>query len=446
MRISLLCFLFWPFLIFSQEERIIDEVVAQVGSEIILLSDIEGNLRQMQSYQKNLPPDAYCFILENLLVGKLMVNQAKLDSVEVTDDEVETQMQARMDQIMSALGGDREQFIAYYGKTPEELQEEVREDMRDMLLENKMKEQIVSKIAITPTEVIRFFNAIPKDSLPYYSAEVEVSEIVIKPVANEATKQATHKRLEEIRKRIIAGEDFAKLAQLNSDDESGKEGGNLGWAVRGQYVPEFEAVAFNLEINELSEIVETEFGYHLLQLLDRRGNRINARHILLIPEIGDEDKLVAKSKLDSVRTLILADSITFEEAVSQYSDAKEMSYNNGGRVFNFKTSNTYFEVKDLDPDIYFAIENIKVGDISTPQEYLGQRGDTRYRLLKLMSKTTPHQANLKQDYAKMQSLSKDAKRNDFLNTWIKGKIDDTFMVIDRAYRTCPNLAVWKNKE
>lgn len=446
MRISLLCFLFWPLFIFSQEERIIDEVVAQVGSEIILLSDIEGNLRQMQSYQKNLPPDAYCFILENLLVQKLMVNQAKLDSVAVTDEEVETQMQARMDQIMSVLGGDREQFIAYYGKTPEELQEEVREDMRDMLLENKMKEQIVSKIAITPTEVIRFFNSIPKDSLPYYSAEVEVSEIVVKPVANEATKKATYKQLEDIRKRIVAGEDFAKLAQLNSDDDSGKEGGNLGWAVRGQYVPEFEAVAFNLEINELSEIVETEFGYHLLQLLNRRGNRINARHILLIPEISDEDKLAAQSKLDSVRALILADSITFEEAVLKYSDSKEMSYNNGGRVFNFKTSNTYFEVKDLDPDIYFAIENLKVGDISTPQEYLGQRGDTRYRLLKLMSKTTPHQANLKQDYAKMQNLSKEAKRNDFLNTWIKGKIDDTYMVISQAYRTCPNLDVWKNKE
>lgn len=446
MRTSLWILLLCPLLVIGQEERIIDEVVAQVGSEIILLSDIEGNLRQMQAYQKNLPADAYCFILENLLVQKLMVNQAKLDSVAVTDEEIETQMQTRMDQIMAYLGGDRDRFIEYYGKTPEELQDEIREDMRDMLLENKMKEQIVSKIAITPTEVISFFNEIPKDSLPYYSAEVEVSEIVLKPVANEVTKQATYQHLEDIRKRIVAGEDFAKLAQLNSDDDSGKEGGNLGWAVRGQFVPEFEAVAFNLEKDELSSIVETEFGYHLIQLLDRRGNRINLRHILLIPEISADDKLKAQAKLDSVRTLIKADSLTFEDAVTKYSDSKEMSYNNGGRVFNFKTNNTYFEVKDLEPDIYFAIENLTIGDVSAPQEYLGPRGDTRYRLLKLMSRTTPHQANLKQDYAKMQSLAKDAKRNDFLNNWIKSKIDDTFMVIDQAYRTCPNLNVWKNKE
>ncbi len=428
----------------QSDSKIIDQVVAQVGDEIILLSDIENNLKQLKALQEDLPPDAKCYVLENLMVQKLLVNQAKLDSIVVTDSEVENNVTQRINQILAYMKNDRNAFVEFYGKSPEEVQEEMKEDMRSQLLGDRMKTTVLENITITPSEAKAFFNAINPDSLPFYSSEVEVSEIVVTPVANAASKDSSRQKLQSLVERINNGESFAELARRYSHDiASGADGGDLGWSQRGQFVPQFEAAAYKLEKGEISPIIETEFGYHVLQLNEKRGNLLNLRHILITPEIEEEDELKAKQLLDSVRNLILIDSLTFEEAVLEYSDENEQSYNNGGRLLNPATASSYFEVGDLDPDVYFTINSMKVGEISPPVDFVNQRNETKYRILRLESKTTPHQANFKQDFAKIQDLAKQSKQNEFLAEWIKEKITDTFFTIDDLFQDCANIGDWQ---
>ena len=438
-------FIFLALSLPAQDAEIVDQVIGQVGSEIILLSDVENSLKQFAAQQQgNLPPDAECFVLENIMVQKLLVNQAQLDSILVTDAEVDQQVNARVDRILGLMGNDREYFISYYSKTPEEMREDMFDSVKDLLMEERMRSEIIANITITPTEVKNFFSSIPKDSLPYYDSEVEVSEIVIHPEANELSKQAAREKLGRILDRIKNGESFEELAEKFSDDPgSAAQGGNLGWAKRGQFVPEFEAAAYKLDIDEISPIIESQFGFHIIQLLERRGNRIRLRHVLVKPEVEESDNTRVIEILDSVRKLIEVDTITFDQGVLNYSNEDVQSFNNGGRILNPQTGDTYFPVADLDPDIYFSIDTMEVGDISPPLEYLTQTGEVGYRLIKLVSKTPPHQANLGQDYAKIQELAKNSKKSEHLINWLQTKVDDTFITLEESiYPGCENLQVW----
>ena len=429
----------------AQESEIVDQVIGQVGSEIILLSDVENSLKQFAAQQQGkLPPNAECFVLENIMVQKLLVNQAHLDSIIVTDPEVSQQVDARVDRILGLMGNDRDYFISYYSKTPEEMREDMFDSVKDLLLEERMRSEIIANITITPTEVKNFFASIPRDSLPYYDSEVEVSEIVIHPEANAASKQAAQDKLGRILERIQNGEAFEELAERFSDDPgSAAQGGNLGWAKRGQFVPEFEAAAYKLDLNEISPIIESQFGFHIIQLMERRGNRIRLRHILVKPEIVESDNIRVTNMLDSIKQLIEIDSLSFDAGVLTYSKEDVQSYNNGGRILNPQTGDTYFPVADLDPDIYFSIDTMEVGDLSPPLEYLTPTGDVGYRIIKLVSKTPPHQANLGQDYAKIQELAKNNKKNEYLINWLQTKVDDTFITLDESiYPNCENLQVW----
>ena len=442
---SLFVCLTFGYVVNGQDAQVIDQVIGQVGSEIILLSDIENNVKQLKAQQQGqVPPNVECYVLENLLAQKLLVNQAHLDSVIVSDVEVEAQVQQRIDRILGMMGNDRNYFISYYSKTPEEMREDMYDSVKDLMLEERMRNEVIQNINITPTEVKEFFNSIPKDSLPYYDSEVEVSEIVINPAPNPASKKEARERLETILQRIEAGESFEELAgKLSDDPGSAQNGGNLGWAKRGQFVPEFEAAAYKLDPDEISPIIESPFGYHIIQLLERRGNRIRLRHILKKPEIVSSDHDIVKSKLDSIRNLIIIDSFTFEEAVLVFSDENTQSYNNGGRVINPQSGDTYFPLGEIDPDIYFAISSLEVGEITEPLEFLTPRGETSYRIVKLMSKSAPHQASLSLDYAKIQDLAKNNKTTDFLINWIESKIDATYITLDSSiYPSCDNIERW----
>jgi len=239
------------------------------------------------------------------------------------------------------------------------------------------------------------------------------------------------------------------LATKFSDDPgSGSQGGNLGWAKRGQYVPEFEAAAYKLEPNEMSPIIETQYGFHVIQMLERRGNRVRLRHILINPEINEDDHVLVANKLDSIKNLIEIDSMTFEEAVLEFSDEKSQSFNNGGRIINQMSGDTYFPVADLDPDIYFAIDTLEINEVSNPIEFLSPTRDIGYRIVKLVSKSAPHQANLGQDYAKIQELAKNFKKNEYLLNWLETKVDDTYITLDQSiYPDCENINRWvKNQE
>ena len=430
----------------EEQRRIIDKVIATVGGELVLLSEVEDQYALSLAQQGSLPEGARCSIVGQLLANKLLINQAKLDSVEVGEVEVQTQLDARIERILSYMNGDIEQFEAYYGQSIGAVKEQFREDLRNQLLTERMRSQIMANVSVTPSEVKDFFNSIPVDSLPYFSSEVEISEIVIKPEVNEVEKQEAIAQLEEIRADIMSGEtDFPTMAETYSMDGSARLGGDLGWASRGKFVPEFEAAAYKLEDNEISQVVETEFGFHLIQMLGRRGNAINVRHILIRPDITDDDLERTYEKLDSVRQLVRNDSLTFSQAVKRFSNEDMQSYTNDGRMQNPVTGNTFFEVGDLDPDIYFTIDTMDVGGISEPFSF--KQGNERYfRILKLESRTQPHTADLAQDYAKIQQAAIDSKRNGFINDWIEERISDTFVQIDARYDGCPNLNVWRKAE
>lgn len=428
----------------EQQREVIDKVIAMVGGEFILLSELEDRFAQAaEQSAEPIPAEARCFIMDQLLVGKLLYNQSKIDSIEVTPEEVESQLNARIERILSYMNGNVEQFEEFYGQSIASTKDQFRSDLQEQLASERMRGQVIREVTVTPSEVKNFFAQIPADSLPYFNSEVEIGEIVVQPTANEITKAATIKELEAIRAQIVAGEiSFAEAARANSMDGSRNGGGDLGWAKRGKFVPEFEAAAYNMEPGEVSELVETEFGYHLLQLQERRGNSIHVSHILLRPEVTDEDIDKAKMKLDSVRNLMLNDSLSFSLAVKYYGYDKYPSYNNDGRMQNPADGTTIFEVGDLDPDVYFTIDEMQVGDISEPLEFRSPTGDIMLRIIQLQSRSRPHQAGLGQDYSKIQEATKQAKQNEYLSEWIDETLSKTYIWIDQRYQSCPNLKVW----
>ncbi len=428
----------------TAQKQILDKMVATVGGEITLLSEVEEQYAYTKAQRNGtVPPDARCMLVEQVLVNKLLLNQAKLDSIEVKDEEVESQLNARIERILSYMNDDLKQFEEYYGQTVNEVREQFREDLRNNLLIERMRNKIMTDVTVTPSEVKDFFRRIPKDSLPYFSSEVEVGEIVHKVPVNAEQKRVTMAKLDDIRKRIVDGkEDFAELAKKFSDDGSARGGGDLGFAKRGKYVTEFEAAAYKLEELEVSPVIETQFGFHIIQMLGRRGNSIHVRHILIRPEITDDDVSLGKLHMDTVRTMLLKDSLSFSRAVKKFSDKNVQSFNNDGRMVNATSGNTFFEVGDLDPDIYFAIDTMKVNSVSKPIEFRDDAGDYFFRLVKLMSRTTPHKANLAQDYAKIQKAAIESKRNEIVNKWVDERIRKTFILIDRTYQGCPNLEPW----
>lgn len=429
---------------FGQQE-VLDKVIAKVGSEYVLLSELEEQFALLKDQQGTLPASARCFILDNLLTNKLLINQANLDSVVVDDEEVEAQLNARIEQILDYMGGDIRQFEEYYGQTINEVKENFRDDLKNKLLAERMQKNIMTDISVTPSEVKAFFHNIPKDSLPYFNSEVEVGELVMKPQLSEAEKRKAIEKLEKFRQRVVeGGEDFAELAKTYSDDfASARIGGDLGWTKRGKFVPEFEAAAYKLEEGEISPVVETEFGFHIIQLLGRRGNSIHTRHILVKPEITDDDLQRTKVKMDSIRNLIVSGVLSFSEAVKKFGYDDVQSYHNDGKMINAATGTPYFEIADLEPDVFFTIDTMEVGEISNPFTYTDPRGDVFFRIVQLQSRSEPHRASLERDYSKIQAAAIEQKKMSYLQEWLKGKIEETYIYIDDRFKLqCPGLSYW----
>lgn len=430
----------------SAQSTVIDQVIARVGSEYVLLSELEEQFALAASQTNEpLPPEARCQMLDQLLVGKLLYNQSKLDSIEVSESEVESQLTARIDRILSYMGGSIEQFEDYYGQSITATKEQFRGDLREKIASDRIRQTVVRGVKVTPAEVKDFFANIPKDSLPYFNAEVEVGEIATMPEANDDTRESTIARLVDIRERIVSEDiTFEEAAKRYSGDGSGQAGGDLGWTKRGKFVPEFEAAAYNLEPGEMSDIVRSEFGYHLIKLQQRRGNSIQVSHILLSPEITEEDVEKSRIFLDSIANLVRVDSTTFSIAVKRHGFDKVQSYNNDGRMTNSASGNTFFEIGDLDPDIYFAIDEMEVDEISDVMEFKGPRGETMLRVVQLQSRSSPHRASLAQDYAKIQDATKSSKQQTYLSNWIEKTIGSTFVMVDERYKPCPAIQNWLN--
>jgi peptidyl-prolyl cis-trans isomerase SurA len=432
----------------AQPTELINKMVAIVGDQYILLSDVEEQVAVAQERNPaSITPDFRCQVVDGLLTQSLLVHQAEIDSLLLTDIEVELQLDQRIEQILDYMGGDEKAFEEYYGQTVDEVKSSFRTDIRNQGMAEKMRNKILESASVTPSEVKQFFKEIPKDSLPFFNAEVELRELVLFPEVNEVERLKALATATSIRDRVIAGEDFAKLAgKYSADQGSAKQGGDLGMTRRGKFVPEFEAAAYNLEIGETSEIVETDFGFHIIQTQERLGNNVRCRHILIRPEITTADRMLVKNKMDSIRSVILLDTFTFQQAVRKFGDKDWESFHNGGSMVNPNSGNSFFETGDLDPDVYFAIESMKAGDISAPIEFEAGRGDKGYRIVQLVSRNAPHKASLERDYPRIQKAALEDKKGEILRNWLARKSSSVFVQIDPMYQTCSELQVWMGKK
>jgi len=428
----------------SAQGLILEKVIATVGSEEIFYSDVQELYGYAKAQNPEYDESLQCSILDQLISSKLLIDQAKIDSIFITDVELESQVDRRLDYILAQMGGDEQVFFDYYKKTPLEQKDAMREPMREQMIQERIQGQLIQSVDITPSEVISFFDEIPSDSLPFLPAEVELGEITMKTMISDEVKSRAKEKLEKVKSRIIDdGESFAELASLFSDDlGSGANGGELGWGKRGSYVPEFEAMAYSLEPGEISEIVETQFGYHILELLERRGNNIKLRHILIKPEVTTEDITTTKELLDSIKSLIVSDSLLFELAVKRYSDDEAQSYSNAGRLLNPETGDTFWETGQLPYQLYFAIDGLEEGDLSEIVE-IEERGEKVYKVLQLQTKTRPHKASLDTDFNRIKKFAQESKKSEYFEKWMLKKVDDTLIEINPKYKECPILEKYK---
>lgn len=424
------------------QEQVIDEVVAVVGANFILASDVETQYLQYRE-QGNIS-DARalrCRIFEDLLFQKLMLNQAELDSIEITEEEVNQTMDARFRYYIQQFGS-QEKMEKFYKKSLLEIREDFRTTVKQQIMIDQVQQKLVAEVKVTPAEVRRMYNALPKDSIPIIEREFEIGRIVKEPAISKEEMEATRNRLRGLRERILNGENFNALAVLYSEDPgSAKKGGELGFVGRGQLFSEYEAAAFQLKRGEISDVIKTKAGYHIIQMIERRGEQINTRHILLMPKVDEEELAKAGKLLDSVAVLIREKKMTFEEAALKYSD--DPGKISGGLIVNPNTGNTKFTPAQLDPKVFAIINKMKVGDISGPISLLSDEGKPTTQLLYLVSQTESHVANLREDYNDIQEWALNKKKGESLDKWITDKISKTYFRISPAYNDCNFTHSWE---
>jgi len=424
---------------FSQN---VDKIVGIVGDKIVLKSDVDIQVRQLTT--QGTPEEGLsCNLFEELMLQKLLLSQAEVDSVLVTEDEIEGELEQRIRYFIGLFEGDQDKLEAYYDKSILQIKDEFRAQIQEQLLSRRMQQQVVTAVKVTPAEVKHFFETLPADSLPFYDAEVEMAQIVIMAEVSDEQKQKAKDELNELKKRILEGEDFATLAVVYSDDTgSATNGGDLGFMSRGELVNEFAAAAFNLENGEVSDIVETEFGLHLIQMVELLGEKANLRHILLRPEITSFDLEKAKAKLNDVRNKILTDSISFNQAVDKYSTDKQTK-NNGGNIVNPQTGSATFLLTELDGYLKPVADTLKVGQVSKPVTFKNERDNSLgYRLIKIKRLSKSHKANLKDDYERIKGAAESKKQQAALEDWIAKKAPDTYIFVDDSFIDCAQSRKW----
>lgn len=422
-------------------ENVIDQVAAVVGNKIIMRSDLETQYQQYISQGNYGNEDVKCRLLDQMVLNKLLLYTAIIDSVEVTDSQVEGELDKRVNYFLEQFGS-QERMEEYYHKSITELKEEFRPLIKEQMQSQAMQGKITRNITVSPADVKTFYNSLQKDSLPYINAELEYAEITCRIAVSNLEKQRIKQRLEEFKERVKKGEDFATLAILYSQDPgSAKNGGELGYTPRGQLVPEFEAVAFRLKPGEISNIVETKFGFHLIMMIDRKGEKVNVRHILLKPEVNSEDLLKAKAHADSIVADIKANKISFADAAYRYSDDTDTKAN-GGNIINPATANTKFETAHVEATTFFQLDKLKPGEISQPVLSTLKEGTQAYKIYLLKNRTQPHVINLKDDYQRLHEAALQEKQNKTLDEWVKRKKKTTFIQIAKDYIYCDVLKSW----
>jgi peptidyl-prolyl cis-trans isomerase SurA len=430
-------FLFLPFCTLAQT-NVVDKIVAKVDNHIILKSEVENAYQQALSSGEKLPKGK-CSVLEQLVINKVLAAKAEIDSIEVEDVSVEMQLERRM-QYMCQMYGSCEKLEKVLNTSTTDLKNDLRDQVKEQLMVQKMQGEIVNNIEITPAQVKKYFGSIPQDSIPFLSAEVQVGEIVRFPEINRQEKLRIKEKLLDIKTKILEGANFGELAKLYSEDYgSAKQGGELGWYGRGELAPEFEAVALSINEGEIADPIETEFGFHLIQLIERRGNRFSTRHILIRPKPSEDDIKRTIQKMDSIRTLIMKDSMSFEQAAKDYSEEVQ-TRSNASYFKDEMTGSSLVPTDALDASVFFVVDTMKVGSITKPFTFRhGQEGKTAIRMLYYKKYIPPHNANVKDDYQKLYTAALNAKKDEAIGTWLKTAVKEVFIDIDTEYTNCSIL-------
>ncbi len=419
------------------EGIVVDKIIAKVNDYIILKSELEATQRQFieQNGTENLPPNLYCYLLQQLIVNKMMVAKAEIDSVDVDLVQVESNLNRRMEYFLSQFGSPEKLELAY-GKSIAQLKEELRPQILEQMTAQKMQGEITKDVKITPRQVKRFFNSIPKDSIPFLPSEVEVGQIVKYPTVSKSVKDEAKRKLLEFRRMVLSGEaNFEDLASKNSEDlGSAARGGNLGFMGRGELVPPYEAAALSMEPGQISEPVESDFGIHLIQVLERRGNRYNSRHILLRPEPTADDIERSVQYLDSVRGLVLRANYTFEKAATEFSDDKTTKVQGG--MLKSQDGSTRLAKEDLEYALFMTVDTMRVGGITKAGQFRTEDGKTGVRILWFKDKLEPHSANLKDDYQKLFLAAQNKEKAKVLDAWFVNTRGQLFIDIDKDYDYC----------
>lgn len=425
---------------FAGSGNVVDEVIWVVGDEPILRSDVEIVRYQAmrEGYRWERDPD--CAIPEQIAVQKLFLHQASLDSIEVTESDVSQEVEARLNYLINQMGG-REKLEEYQGKSLTEMRMEMHDDLKNQLTVQKMRGELVKDVAVTPADVRRYFKDLPQDSIPFVPTTVEVQIISKKPKVDEEEINKIKNELREYTDRVTSGEtSFATLARLYSEDGSARNGGELGYTPRAALDPAFASVAFNLtDPKKISKIVETEFGYHIIQLIDKRGERINVRHILRKPHISEEAITEGKMKLDSLASDIRAGKFTFDEAATFISDDKDTRNNHGLMAFfdeNTGSRTSKFRMQDLPSEVARQVETMQVGDVSQPFTMIDNRGKTVIAIIKLKNRISSHRATMTDDFQTLKDVVLSKRREEVLHKWVVEKIKNTYTRLNDRYKNC----------
>jgi len=425
----------------ASSQVLVESIAAIVGSEVLYLSDLENMVADVRRNGNKMPvEDLRCNILSQMLTTKLFQDQGRIDSVIVTDADVEGELNMRMNEAIRQAKGE-ENLEKYFNKSMSEIRKDIRKTMLEQEVARQVQSTLAEKITVTPSALKRFYAGIPKDSLPVVPAKYELSIIQVDPPKNEDNKAEARQKLLDLRSQILAGKSFNVLAVLNSDDEgSARMGGEIGFMARNELEKEYADAAFSLTKNTVSKIVETKYGYHIIQLIDRKGEMVNTRHILIRPKVKPDQAQLAITKLDSLANLIRKDSIKFTDAAMRYSTHKD-SRTNGGKFVSPNPSErtSWFTLEELNPEMYVKIRDLKVGEISEPFRTTDDDNNPVFRIVKLDSELPAHKANLKDDYQSLYNAALMDERTRVLDKWVKEKIEITYIKISEELKYCEFL-------
>jgi peptidyl-prolyl cis-trans isomerase SurA len=423
-------------------QTLVESVAAIVGNEVIYLSDIENMVLDMKHNGDKTSFDVLrCRVLQQILISNLFLDQARIDSIIITPDQVEGELNVRMNDAIRRAGSESA-LEGYFKKSYIEIQRDIRKALIEQTTISEVQSKIAENIKVTPNELKKFFSDIPKDSLPVIPAKVQISIIQLDPPENEENKAEARQKLLDLRSQILAGKPFNVLAIMYSEDPgSASSGGELGYMMRGELEKPYADAAFSLTKNTVSKIVETRYGFHIIQLIDRKGDLVNTRHILIKPKVKPEQTARAISKLDSLANLIRKDSITFKDAALRFSSHKD-SRINGGKFVSTDPSerDTWFTLEELNPEMYVKVRDLKVGEISDPFRTTDENGNTVFRIVRLDNEIPAHRANLKDDYENLYTAALMNKRTKTYDDWIRKKIEVTYIKISDEFKSCDNLS------